>query len=548
MKTSQITAAAIITIAIAGLIIYWVSPTLRYANTFIKADEYVKKGDFENAARLYADASSKDPDNIKYYIKLAEIYTKTKDMPKLKKTFEGGLKADGKNKYFLVNAGWMEFQSKEYAKAEERFRKAAEEDPKNPKIHFMHARALQEQGKHKEALSAFNKALQYGFDSKRCYLNIALIYEYGLHDYENALINYDKYIESGSDPKISAKIKDFKEWSRGEKLESEGKYRQAADEYERALQNTPDSVALYSRLGRACRKAGDYPRSERAYLKALSKHPDNYYILNNLGSLYYDLAVINDNAERYDNAEACWKDAIKKAPSKPNAYFNLGSLYAKKRMYGESEAYYLKAKELGYDSTEVAMQLYWIHYNFTKNQKKTKEYERELLKVPSIREEAQKNAKLRQEKQRKAEEARKAEELRKIEQQKKQEQQRIERQQQEAKKKLDELNSEASLRQEGSGQANHKPEQDNRSASSEQSAKKENSKPSDAAVSPEKKADEQPSEAKEQKIQPEEKSGNSIFKSPIDIKLPSFNFKKEKKEKKIDKNEVPAYSAPPAKK
>ena len=339
------------------------------ASTIIEARKYQNNGNYKKSAELYLKALKETPNNFNFYKELVVIYKHTGEEKKLKEIFDNGLKVNPNDRYFLVNAGWMNFKGKKYSEAEKQFEKIFSKDKKNANIAFMYARTLQEEGKFREALDMFQIALKNGFDKKRCHLNMASIYECGFNDYKKAVEYYNLYLEEATeqDKKIAEKIKDFTLWSIGEKLESEGKYNEAIAEYNKQLKDGNASLAIYSRLGRAYRKNCNFLTGESIYVKALGKYDNNYYILNNLGSLYFTI-------ERYKDALSCWLDAIKKDPEKPNAYYNLGTLNTKLGNFDKAEEYYLKALQKGYDRADVYIQLYQMATKYMKNRDKAVEF------------------------------------------------------------------------------------------------------------------------------------------------------------------------------
>lgn len=57
---------------------------------------------------------------------------------------------------------------------------------------------------------------------------------------------------------------------------------------EEALQNDPEAIALYNRIGIVLRRMGEFETAERYYLKALDICHTDEYLYFNLGRLYYD--------------------------------------------------------------------------------------------------------------------------------------------------------------------------------------------------------------------------------------------------------------------
>lgn len=360
---------ATIIILVISVASYFISIRVAYAKSIIEGRKYTVRGDFTKAAKSYEKALSQDPDNFEIYEELTALYHFQDKKEDLKNIYEKGLQIRPDNLTFLINCGKFALAEKNYKKAEDFLTRAAEIAKNDGKLYFVLGRIQQEQSKNKEAFDSFQKALSIGFDKKRCYYNIACLYEYGFKDYQKAIKYYELYIKNGgsADSGISKKMGSYSLWTKGQELEDKGDYQAAIKYYEKKLEENPGNLAIMSRLGRALRKNHNFPESEKLYLKALNLHKENYYILNNLGSLYYDLG-------RYDDAYACYRDAIKKNPNTPNAHYNMAALYTKKGDYKSAESEYKLAKKLGYNENTVNMQLFHLYETYLRNPGKVKEY------------------------------------------------------------------------------------------------------------------------------------------------------------------------------
>lgn len=109
-------------------------------------------------------------------------------------------------------------------------------------------------------------------------------------------------------------------------------------------------------LGLYCRNAGDIPRAEEAYLRALAirekklgpDHPDVALLLHNLGYLYYY------DVRDYDRAVALYERALKikekvfgtDHPLVAGTLTNIGLLEWKKKDYAGAERYFQRALEI----------------------------------------------------------------------------------------------------------------------------------------------------------------------------------------------------------
>ena len=374
MKIKIIT--AIIIIIMVSIASYFISIRVAYAKSIIEGRKYTVKGDFTKAAICYERALENNPENFEIYEELIALYKFQDKKEELKKIFEKGVKIRPNDLSFLINCGNFALREKNYTKAESYFARSAEIAQTDGNLYFVLGRIQQEQNKNNEAFASFQKAISLGFDKKRCYYNVACLYEYGFKDYQNALKYYELYLKNGGDDDslIAKKMGSYSLWTKGQELENKGDYVGAIKDYEQKLEKNAGNLTIMSRLGRALRKNHQFPESEKLYLKALNMHKDNYYILNNLGSLYYDI-------ERYDDAYACYRDAIKKEPNKPNAHYNMAALYTKKGDYKSAEDEYKQAQKLGYNENMVNLQLSYLYEKYIKDPVKAKEYKDKLVSL-----------------------------------------------------------------------------------------------------------------------------------------------------------------------
>lgn len=115
-----------------------------------------------------------------------------KQLPELKKKSENGSASD------LQQYGIALYATGDFAKAEEVYKKQAQQDEKNPMVHNNLANALRDQKKFEEAIAEYQKAIELNPKSTNTYLNLASVYQYSLNDFDKAMEVYKKAIESDS--------------------------------------------------------------------------------------------------------------------------------------------------------------------------------------------------------------------------------------------------------------------------------------------------------------------------------------------------------------
>lgn len=81
-----------------------------------------------------------------------------------------------------------------------------------------------------------------------------------------------------------------------------GRYQEAFHMLDDALQDDPNAIHLYNRIGMVLRKMKDFDTAEKYYLKALTLTSDDEYLHYNIGRLYYDWKKWAKMAQSAQNA------------------------------------------------------------------------------------------------------------------------------------------------------------------------------------------------------------------------------------------------------
>ncbi len=108
----------------------------------------------------------------------------------------------------------------------------------------------------------------------------------------------------------------------GHLLEQQGRLEQAAEQYRKALELTPDLPAARNRLGITLNKLGRHAEASAEFRAALARQPNTAHLYNNLGfSLYLE--------NRYEEADQALAHAIELQPNFTRAHMNRGLVLAK---------------------------------------------------------------------------------------------------------------------------------------------------------------------------------------------------------------------------
>ena len=114
-------------------------------------------------------------------------------------------------------------------------------------------------------------------------------------DWDKAKETFDTLVgEFGGDTDLKADIAD--------RYLNAGRYQEAFHMLDDALQDDPNAIHLYNRIGMVLRKMKDYDTAEKYYLKALSLTDKDEYLHYNLGRLYFDWRKWQKMAQSAENA------------------------------------------------------------------------------------------------------------------------------------------------------------------------------------------------------------------------------------------------------
>jgi serine/threonine protein kinase/tetratricopeptide (TPR) repeat protein len=108
-----------------------------------------------------------------------------------------------------------------------------------------------------------------------------------------------------------------------------GHYREAAVEFQRAIDLEPTNEDAYIGLALAFEHRGAINEAEKAYQRAIESHPNSRYGYNSLGTFYL-------RRNEYEKALRMFQKVIELAPEGYGAYVNLGATYSNMGRYAEA--------------------------------------------------------------------------------------------------------------------------------------------------------------------------------------------------------------------
>ena len=159
-----------------------------------------------------------------------------------------------------------------------------------------------ESGNYKEALNAFNKAIQLNPQYAAAYNNRGVAYG-KLGNYQQAINDYNKAIQLNPQYAIAY-------YNRGNVYHKLGNYQQAINDLNNTIQLNPQLTVAYYNRGIAYDKLGNYQQAINDFNKTIELNPQFAKAYNNRAVVYFKLG---DEQKAVDNVKSAAKLGYKEA-------------------------------------------------------------------------------------------------------------------------------------------------------------------------------------------------------------------------------------------
>lgn len=133
-------------------------------------------------------------------------------------------------------------------------------------------------------------------------------------------------------------------------LESEGRYNEALENYEKASKLDPEDNGIIFRLGNTYFKVKRYSEAVDLLKKAKETFKDDIEVIKMLAEAYIELNEHTKAIEEY-------KSIIKIIPTHVSSRIQIGNAYLKMRQYSKAEGYYKEALKIEPDNLSIYYQL-----------------------------------------------------------------------------------------------------------------------------------------------------------------------------------------------
>jgi tetratricopeptide (TPR) repeat protein len=211
-----------------------------------------------------------------------------------------------------IEQGKFLFNTRQYKAAEEVFTKIIESKKAFADVYNLMGIIAHQDGRFGEAIQFFEQALKINSRYTEALLNLSILYN-DLSDYEKArkLVERSRKesqkTKTAMDPFIRSKLAN-KHAEVGDVYRGVGAFKQAIQEYKKALELEDKYVDIRTKMAICLREEGDKQKAATELKQALKDNPDYPDAQIQLGVTYYSLGKKTD-------ARKIWKQASKKFPT-----------------------------------------------------------------------------------------------------------------------------------------------------------------------------------------------------------------------------------------
>lgn len=198
---------------------------------------------------------------------------------------------------------------------------------------FRQGTELSQQGKYREAIACFDKALTFNPKSVEALLNRSVAYE-NLQQHDRALKDLDRLIELRPDFPLAYV-------NRALALDALRRYREAIDDCSKAIQIDPTCASAFNNRGAVYNDVGEYEKAIEDCNIALALSPKFAAAFDTRGFALSKMGQL-------EKALADFNQALKLDPKLGETYWNRAQTYKKMGQSGLSRSDEKKARELGF--------------------------------------------------------------------------------------------------------------------------------------------------------------------------------------------------------
>jgi tetratricopeptide (TPR) repeat protein len=332
------------------------------------ADIYKRKGRIEDAIEIYRDVVENNADNIYAALELGILYHQNGYPEKARMIFNDiGLGKSGDSRLFrIIGQDYLDAERIEEAKVilEGVLETAAEKSG----IYYLLGIALSGTGEREDAISNFLNVGEASTFYIRARIQAALLYQ-ELGKLDDAIEQMNTVIEQQSDNQdLYMFLALF--------YEEKEAYENASKTFKEGLRLNEKNVQMNFRLGMVYDKMGERKKCIEQMKKVINLEPLHVNALNYLGYTYADMSI------HLDEAEKMILTALKQKPDDGYITDSLGWVYYKKGDFEQAAEHLERAVQLVPDDPTIREHLGDLYNKMAQPQKALDAYRRSLMLNP----------------------------------------------------------------------------------------------------------------------------------------------------------------------
>jgi len=310
----------------------------------IKAREKVVN-QFEFLVTLYKKAIAGNPEYVDAYYNLAKLYQDVERPQEAVALYHQALQLNPGYKDAYFNLGRLYQQLGEEQKAVEAYNQMIQTNPRDADLYINAIKAYTEAIKANPTPSLYIEACREALDRYRSlgdvdrrhkdsevfYFNLGYLYQ-EMGDNREAVAAYELALELN--PNYVNAL-----YNLGNIYEEGGENKKALFLYGKVIALNPKHPEAYLNSGLIYGRLGDYPKAIEFYHKAIEANPK-------LAHAYFNLGYVYEIKNEPDKAIENYERAVQADSRHAEAYYNMGNVYARMRQNDQAISFYLRAVEI----------------------------------------------------------------------------------------------------------------------------------------------------------------------------------------------------------
>ena len=341
------------------------------------AQLYETQNKFDEAINVYRRYLDTNPARVGFRMKIAELLVKANKAPQAEKEFKEILKVDPANREVRTALGLLYYDMRRFDEAVAEFSSLLEMAPEDDKLRYLLANALEQKGDTGQALAMYQKiapafelyanaqihaamilkkenrpadavSVIIGAIGKKNDQVVLYLYLSSLYEDSKDMVKAEKIIREGI--ALFPRNTDL-HYALGTILEKVNRFEESIQSMEKVLSLDPQNADALNFIGYSYADRGmRLDQAEQMIVQALKIKPDNGYILDSLGWVYF-------KKNQYTKALNQLKRALELLPDDPNIIEHLGDVYLKIGQNKNAAEYYRKAVKIDPQNTALKKKL-----------------------------------------------------------------------------------------------------------------------------------------------------------------------------------------------